>query len=115
MASVAGSQVATNDSGIFSYSWSLAGGDTGKPVAMATFPDKTWQALATFGSVTLRGSNKAAPDDTVAGDWFNLTNPQGVALTLTAAGGSLVAENPLWISPITTGGSGYVITIVGKN
>jgi len=113
MASVAGSTVATNDSGIFSYSWSLAAGDTGKPVSMAAWPDKTVTITATFGSATLRGSNLAAPDDTNTAHWFNLTDPQGNAITLTANGGELIAENPLWISPITTGGSAYVITVVG--
>lgn len=115
MASVAAVQNGDVIGGVKSVSWSLGAGDTGKPVRFAAYPDRTVQVTATFGSVTIRGSNKPAPDDAVAGDWFNLTDPQGVALTLTAAGGSLVAENPLWISPITTGGSGYVITIVGKN
>ena len=113
MASVQSTPIITNDSLLAGYQWSLAAGDTGKPVAMGTFPDKTWQAMATFGSVTLRGSNKAVPDDTVSTDWFTLSNPQGSALTLAAAGGSLIAENPLWISPITTGGSGYTIAVVG--
>jgi hypothetical protein len=93
--------------------WSLGAGDTGKPYMMANYPDRTVTITATFGSCTLRGSNKANPDDATAGDWFNLTDPQGNAITLTAAGGELIAENPLWISPITTGGSGYVITILG--
>jgi hypothetical protein len=113
MASVAATRSDTVISGVTSASWSLAAGDTGKPVLFAQFPDRTVTATATFGSVTLRGSNKAAPDDAVAGDWFNLTDPQGNAITLTAAGGKLIAENPLWISPITTGGSGYVVTVVG--
>lgn len=96
-----------------SYSWSLGAGDTGAPLAMSTFPDKTVHITGTFGSVTLRGSNKEKPNDATAVDWFDLTDPQGNAITLTAAGGVLIAENPLWISPITTGGSGYVVTILG--
>lgn len=95
------------------YSWSLGAGDTGAPLALYTFPDKTVTVTGTFGSVTLRGSNKENPNDATAGDWFNLTDPQGNAITLTAAGGELIAENPLWISPITTGGAGYTVTILG--
>ncbi len=97
-----------------SYSWALGAGDTGAPLNISKYPDKTVQITGTFGSVTLRGSNKENPNDATAGDWFNLTDPQGNAITLSAAGGELIAENPLWISPITTGGSGYVITIVGS-
>lgn len=115
MASVAAVQNGDVISGVKSVSWSLGAGDTGKPVLFAQFPDRTVQITGTFGSVTLRGSNKASPSDATAGDWFNLTDPQGNAITLTAAGGELIAENPLWISPITTGGSGYVVTVVGKN
>lgn len=101
-------------SGVKSVSWALAAGDTGKPVLFAQYPDRTVQMTGTFGSATLRGSNLAAPDDATAAHWFNLTDPQGNAITLTAAGGELIAENPMWLSPITTGGSGYVITVVGK-
>jgi hypothetical protein len=113
MASVAATQGNAGDSSLLSFTWSLGAGDTGKPVNLSAFPDKTYQVTATFGSITIRGSNKAAPDDAVAADWFTLHDPQGNDLTLTAAGGKLIAENPLWISPITTGGSGYVLTIVG--
>ncbi len=113
MASVAATQNGDVIDSVVSFTWSLGAGDTGKPVRFANYPDRTVQITGTFGSVTLRGSNKANPDDATAGDWFNLTDPQGNAITLTTAGGELIAENPLWISPITTGGSGYVITVVG--
>lgn len=114
MASVESTSGNTGISGVVYNTWSLGAGDTGKRVNMAEYADKTVQVTATFGSCTLRGSNKLSPDDTTAADWFNLTDPQGNALTFTAAGGELIAENPLWLSPITTGGSGYVITLVGK-
>lgn len=112
MASVESTATVTGLQNVRRVSWALAGGDTGKRVSLAGFPDRTVQVTATFGSATLRGSNLADPSDATAGDWFNLTDPQGNALTFTAAGGELIAENPLWISPITTGGSAYVITIV---
>ena len=97
------------------YVWRLAAGDTGQKGtgAFGGYSDKTVQVTGTFGSVTIRGSNKANPNDATSGDWFTLSDPQGNDLTFTAAGGSLIAENPLWISPITTGGSGYEVIIVG--
>jgi len=113
MASVAAIQNGDIISGVKSISWTLGAGDTGKPVLFAQYPDRTVHITGTFGSVTLRGSNKSNPDDATAGDWFDLTDPQGNAITLTSAGGELIAENPLWVSPIATGGSGYVVTIVG--
>jgi len=113
MASVAAVQNGDVIDSVKSVTWSLGAGDTGKPVLFAQYPDRTVHITGTFGSATLRGSNKPQPDDATAGDWFNLTDPQGNAITLTAAGGEVVAENPMWISPITTGGSAYTVTVVG--
>lgn len=91
------------------------GGDTGakSPLGFANYPDKTVHVTGTFGSVTLRGSNKPLPSDATSGDWFDLTDAQGNVLTFTAADGAVIAQNPRWISPITTGGSDYLIAIVG--
>jgi len=113
MASVAATQGNAGDSSLLSFSWSLGAGDTGKPVNLSAFPDKTYTVDATFGSITIRGSNLAAPDDTNAAHWYTLHDPQGNDLTLTAKSCKLIAENPLWISPITTGGSAYTLTIAG--
>ena len=113
MASVTATQSKTNKSRVRKVSWALASGDTGKPVNLSEYPDKTLQvSAASYGSVTLRGSNKDAPDDTVATDWFNLTDQLNNALTFTADGGKYVAQNPLWVSPIATGGSGYTVAII---
>ena len=113
MASVAFTRLISGVGDSDQVTWSLGAGDTGKPYMMANYPDRTVHITGTFGSVTLRGSNKAAPDDATSTDWFNLTDVQGSAITLTAAGGEVIAENPLWISPIATGGSGYVVNVLG--
>lgn len=113
MASVNFTKDVSSNEEVVSYSWSLGAGDTGAPLNISKFPDKTVHVTATFGSATLRGSNKANPNDATAGDWFNLTDPQGNAITLTSADGKVIAQNPLWISPITTGGSAYTVTVVG--
>lgn len=109
MASITPTSFDPGLAGVFSYTWTLANGDTGVAVKTANFPDKCVQVDGTFGvggSVTLRGSNKESPSDATAGDWFTLTDPQANALTKTAAAGEQILENPLWISPIVTAGDG---------
>lgn len=90
-------------------SWpALANGDVGAAANLSIYPNKTLHVYGTFGaggSVTLRGSNKAAPDPTVAADWFTMSDWVG-AVTRTAAGGSLMRDQPLWLSPIVTAGDG---------
>lgn len=120
MASVTPTSFDTGLGDVFAYAWVLANGDTGVAIKTANFSDKCVQIDGTFGasgSVTLRGSNKAAPSDATAGDWFTLTDPQANALTKTAAAGEQVLENPLWISPIVTAGDGTTalnIRIIAK-
>lgn len=110
MASVTPTSFDPGLAGVFSYTWTLANGDTGKGVKTANFGDKCVQVDGTYGvggSVTLRGSNKEAPDDATAGDWFSLTDPQANAITkTTGTNGEQILENPLWISPIVTAGDG---------
>lgn len=114
MASINSTSPASSNSEVHHVTWSITtGGDTGVRADMSGYPDKTVHVTGTFGSVTIRGSNLENPNDATATDWFNLTDPQGNALTFTAAGGKLIAENPRWISPITTGGSAYTIGLVG--
>ena len=94
---------------VFSYVWTLNNTDTGVAVKTANLSDKCVQFDGTFGaggSVTLRGSNVANADDTVAAHWFPLTDPQANAITKTSASGEQLLENPLWISPQVTAGDG---------
>jgi hypothetical protein len=113
MASVAPVITHTNKTGVVKATWTLAAGDTGQKVGFSMYPDKTLQVTGTFGSATLRGSNLDLPSDVTAADWGTLSDPQGVDLTFTAGSVAVIAENTLWVSPITTGGSGYVISVVG--
>ena len=83
--------------------------NVGGKVKSVDYTDKTVQVygtLSTGGSITLRGSNKENPDETVAADWFNLNDPTQTALTFTALGGKQVLENPMWLSPICSAGDG---------
>lgn len=80
----------------------LANGDTGSPVEGVDFADRTVQIGGTFGvggSVTLEGSN----DGTT---YFALTDPQGNAVTKTAAGLEVLEESPRYIRPNVTAGDG---------
>jgi len=92
------------------FSWVLANGDTGQPIAIPDFSDKTMQIFGTFGSggsVTMEGSNDprviSAPGSAV---WFTLVDPQANAITKTSAGGEVILENPIWIRPNCTAGDG---------
>lgn len=86
----------------------LANGDTGDPVEMVDYPDKTVTITGTFGvggSITLQGSNNNS-------DWFALTDPQGNAITKTAAAMELVLECPRYIRPNVTAGDGTTALVV---
>jgi len=76
--------------------------DTGGPVDIADFPDRTFQLVGTFGvggSVTLEGSNAGVT-------YAALTDPQGNAITKTAASIETVTEAPRYIRPNATAGDG---------
>lgn len=84
----------------------LGWGSASKIMAADLNTVQVYGTFGTGGSVTMRGSLKDAPDPAVPADWFNLTDPQGVAVTFTAAGGKRFQECPLWISPLVTAGDG---------
>lgn len=76
--------------------------DSGIAIQCVDYVDRTVAITGTFGaggSVTLQGSN----DNT---NWFALTDPQGNAITKTAAALELVMEAPLYIRPLVTAGDG---------
>lgn len=79
--------------------------------------DKTVQISGTFGiggSLTLQGSNDGT-------NWFPLTDPQGNAITKTAAALETVTENPVFIRPFITAGDGstdlnvYLVCVLNNN
>lgn len=85
------------------YVWTgLLLNDTGSPIEGVDFADRTVQIGGTFstgGSVTLEGSN----DGTT---YFPLTDPQGNAITKTAAALEVIEEGPRYIRPNVTAGDG---------
>lgn len=79
----------------------LGNADNGSAVQFGQFPDRTIQAVGTFGgaTVTLEGSM----DSTT---WATLRDFQGNSVTLTDSSVRLIAECPLYVRVRTSGGSG---------
>lgn len=83
-------------------SWTLANGESGDPLTLPNFSDRSVQVLGTFGSggsVTIQGSIDGT-------NWNTLTDPQGNALTKTAAALEAVSEATPYIRPTCTAGDG---------
>lgn len=81
----------------------------GAAIEMPGSADRTIQFTGTFGSggtVILQGSNALAPVASTDADWFTLTDPQGNAISKTAASGEAVTELTRWIRPKVTAGDG---------
>lgn len=85
------------------YTWSgLLNGDTGNAVEMPEYGDRTFQVTGTFGTggtVVLQGSNDGT-------NWVSLTDPQGNAISKTAAAMETVMETPRYVRPNITAGDG---------
>lgn len=90
------------------YTWETMGNaDTGTPLQTVGAADKTVTVTGTFGSatVTIQGSNDGT-------NYLTLNDQSDNALALTAAGIALIAENPLYIRPVTSGGTGTDIDVI---
>lgn len=80
----------------------LLNGDTGEPAELAGHADKSVQILGTFGAggtIVIEGSNDST-------NYVTLTDPQGNAISKTAAALEMVAENTRKIRPSVTAGDG---------
>lgn len=97
----------------------LANTDTGSPVSLPEWADRTVHAgcnrvdgttatvFGAGGSVSLEGSNDYDPAVAGnAGTWIVLTDQNGVAMTYTAASLKQMTEAPLWVRPRVTAGDG---------
>lgn len=84
----------------------LLNGDTGAPVEIPEFPDRTAQVYGTFGaggSVNMEGSNDKT---TEAPTYALLTDPQGNNFTKTGAALEVFEEVTLLMRPNVTAGDG---------
>lgn len=96
-------------SGAIILSWTALGNaDDGAAYSLPFAADITAQMIGTFGGATvkLQGSNDGT-------NWFDLTKRGGTsALSVTAAGGGSANENPAYIRPITSGGTGTNVSVI---
>lgn len=85
------------------FTWSgLLNGDDGNAVQMDEYGDRTFQVTGTFGTggtIVMQGSNDGT-------NWVSLTDPQGNAISKTAAAMEALLETPRYIRPIVTAGDG---------
>ena len=110
MATVTAVKIPSSDLRHHRMSWSgfIASGDVGTDVDMASFPDRSVQVFGAFGTggeITIQGSNDGGTT------WATLTDPQGNALTFTAAKIEAITEMVGKIRPIQSAGSGASISV----
>lgn len=80
----------------------IPNGDSGSPVEMPGSADRSVQILGTFGAggtIVIEGSNDGT-------NYVTLTDPQGNALSKTAAAIEAVSELTRYIRPHVTAGDG---------
>ncbi len=95
-------------------SWTLAASENGDYFKNPKLSDKTVQMFGTFGgTVTMQGSNDPRVEsDAANAAWFSITDNTASAIALTAPGGRLMAEDPLYIRPSAGVGVTAVTIIV---
>ncbi len=98
--------------GVHQFSWIAMGDDdVGAPLSDAhggpVFSDKTVALTGTWLSATIviQGSN-----DNVT--WFTLADPQGNVLSFGSDGMETILENPRYIRPKSSGGSGTDVDVI---
>ena len=89
----------------YQHLWSgLLNGDDGAAIGIPGAPDSTVQVFGTFGSggtIIFEGTLEATPTN-----WFPLEDSQGLSISFTAAGGSVVLGLTRHIRPRVTAGDG---------
>ena len=99
------------------FSWTLTNANTdGAPIGhkYAEFSDRCVQLSGTFDSATIviQGSNIAASPS-----YETLTDPQGNAISKSAAALEQIMECPLWMRPFASGGGAsqsVVVTLLAR-
>jgi|SRR6478752_1285672 len=90
--------------------WILTTADaTGTKVTSPLASDRCVQTFGSFGAgtINMEGSNEEVPLN-----WAPLHDPQGTAITFTAAGIKQILENPLHIRATLTGSTGASVTVL---
>lgn len=85
------------------FQWTgLLNGDSGNPLEHADFGDRCVQITGTFGAggtIVIEGSNDGT-------NYVTLTDPQGNAISKTAAAIEAISENTRYVRPRVTAGDG---------
>lgn len=96
------------------FQWpTVPNGETGTPLPFTKYADRSVQVSGTFGAggtVVVQGSNNGT-------DYHTLTDPQGNALSFTAAGLEQITEVVKFIRPSVTAGDGttsLTVTIAAR-
>ena len=97
--------------------WTMSGVSTCVPVLLANYPDKCFQVFdGTWGGATvvLEGSldEKADPShaDHANATWGTLTDTTETAISTGVDLGPItVLQNPMWVRPKSTGGTGTTV------
>lgn len=94
----------------------LVGGDTGKPINLGMFADKTVQIFYTSGSGStnvMQWSNdpRANPNHAshASAVWETMTDNLGNNISTTTNDGYQCMENGAWVRPTVTGGSSPIV------
>ena len=89
----------------------LLNGDTGAPVAVGRYPDKTIQVTGTFsvgGDVDMEGTNQDLGSEV----WGQLHDPQGALISIGDNIPLVISESPQLIRPNIAGGDGSTDLVV---
>jgi len=86
----------------------LGNAESGTPIKLASYQDKTVQVDGTFGSVAATVVIEGSNDGTT---YYTLTDNNAAAITGTAAYFKLIAENPVYIRPTSSGGTGTSVNV----
>lgn len=93
----------TSPDGASLATWAnMLNGDVGVAVSFPTHADRSVQVAGTLGAggtIVIEGSNDGV-------NYVTLSDPQGVALSVTAAKIKAISEHTVWIRPRVTGGDG---------
>lgn len=94
--------------GVLLTTWvELAADEQGEAARIAKAADRTVTVDGTFGgsTVSLEGSNDGT-------NWHPLTAVGGSAITFTAGGVAVIAENTLFVRPSVAGGAGVDVDVI---
>lgn len=101
--------VETNNFGVVVVTWTdVDSGDTGQPVLLAQYSDKTVQLIGTSTDVAIEGSNDGT-------NWAELSDPAGNPILLATSGQiETILQNPLYVRPIAANGADLTVILVAK-